>query len=45
MKREVATQLPEKVERIIKCELSSWQKVMYDQIKNKAVKKLSFGTG
>eukprot|EP00939_MAST-03C_sp_MAST-3C-sp1_P005213 g5213.t1 len=34
VKDDVLDQLPEKVERVLKCELSAWQKVMYRQIQS-----------
>lgn len=37
MKKEVASQLPEKVERVLKCELSAWQKVVYNQISHRTL--------
>ena len=36
VKSEVLDQLPEKVEKILRCELSSWQKELYQQISRKA---------
>jgi superfamily II DNA/RNA helicase len=36
VKSEVLDQLPEKVEKILRCELSSWQKELYKQISLKA---------
>jgi len=36
VKSEVLDQLPEKVEKILRCELSSWQKELYKQISRKA---------
>ena len=33
LKSEVADQLPEKVECVLKCELSAWQLIMYNNIK------------
>ena len=35
VKSEVLDQLPEKVEKVIRCELSSWQKELYKQISHK----------
>eukprot|EP00656_Telonema_subtile_P037385 TRINITY_DN4159_c0_g1_i2.p1 TRINITY_DN4159_c0_g1~~TRINITY_DN4159_c0_g1_i2.p1 ORF type:complete len:1134 (-),score=426.22 TRINITY_DN4159_c0_g1_i2:94-3495(-) len=35
LKSEVMGQLPEKVEKVIKCDLSGWQKKMYQQIKHR----------
>jgi SNF2 family DNA or RNA helicase len=37
VKSEVLDQLPEKVEKILRCDLSSWQKELYKQISKKAV--------
>ena len=37
VKSEVLDQLPEKVEKILRCDLSSWQKELYSQISKKAV--------
>ncbi len=37
VKSEVLDQLPEKVEKVLRCELSSWQKELYKQISAKAV--------
>lgn len=37
VKSEVLDQLPEKVEKVLRCELSSWQKELYKQISMKAV--------
>ena len=37
VKTEVLDQLPEKVEKILRCDLSSWQKELYKQISKKAV--------
>lgn len=37
VKSEVLDQLPEKVEKVLRCELSSWQKELYKQISQKAV--------
>ena len=37
VKSEVLDQLPEKVEKVLRCELSSWQKELYRQISFKAV--------
>lgn len=37
VKSEVLGQLPEKVEKVLRCELSSWQKELYKQISAKAV--------
>jgi len=35
LKSDVAQQLPEKIEYVMKCAMSSWQAVVYEQIKNK----------
>eukprot|EP00189_Rhodosorus_marinus_P009374 CAMPEP_0184753468 /NCGR_PEP_ID=MMETSP0315-20130426/44112_1 /TAXON_ID=101924 /ORGANISM="Rhodosorus marinus, Strain UTEX LB 2760" /LENGTH=1366 /DNA_ID=CAMNT_0027232845 /DNA_START=1109 /DNA_END=5209 /DNA_ORIENTATION=- len=35
LKADVESQLPEKIERLIPCELSVWQKVLYRQIQNR----------
>lgn len=37
VKSEVLDQLPEKVEKVLRCDLSSWQKELYKQISFKAV--------
>lgn len=37
VKSEVLDQLPEKVEKVLKCELSCWQKELYKQISKKVV--------
>jgi ATP-dependent helicase STH1/SNF2 len=37
IKSEVLDQLPEKVEKVLKCDLSSWQKELYKQISKKVV--------
>jgi len=36
VKKEVASQLPEKREYVLRCDLSAWQKVIYEQI-NKGI--------
>jgi SNF2 family DNA or RNA helicase len=36
-KKDVEKELPNKVEYVIKVELSAWQKLVYDQIKNKGM--------
>lgn len=36
-KKDVEKELPNKVEYVIKVELSAWQKIVYDQIKNKGM--------
>lgn len=38
MKSEVASQLPEKVERVIKCDMSAWQRVIYNHVSHKAMR-------
>jgi superfamily II DNA/RNA helicase len=46
VKSEVLDQLPEKVEKLLRCELSSWQKELYKQISSKAIAENSTtGTG
>jgi ATP-dependent helicase STH1/SNF2 len=45
MKKEVASQLPEKVERVLKCELSAWQKVVYNQISHRTLSVQNVNTG
>lgn len=37
VKSEVLDQLPEKIEKVLRCDLSSWQKELYKQISKKAV--------
>lgn len=37
VKSEVLDQLPEKVEKVLRCDLSSWQKELYRQISKKVV--------
>lgn len=37
VKKEVESEIPNKVEHVIKIELSSWQKIVYTQIKDNAV--------
>jgi SNF2 family DNA or RNA helicase len=37
VKSEVLDQLPEKVEKVLRCELSSWQKMLYQQISKKVL--------
>lgn len=36
MKIDVASQLPPKTEIIVKCQLTPWQRIVYDQIKSKS---------
>lgn len=38
VKSEVLDQLPEKVEKVLRCELSSWQKMLYKKISEKALR-------
>ena len=45
MKKEVASQLPEKVERVLKCDLSAWQKVVYNQISHRTISVRNVDTG
>ena len=35
-KREVEKELPSKTEHVVKCAMSAWQKVLYQQITDKA---------
>ncbi|KAA8498955.1 SWI/SNF chromatin-remodeling complex subunit snf22 [Porphyridium purpureum] len=35
LKKDVESQLPDKVEHVIRCELSAWQKVLYRQVQKK----------
>lgn len=35
-KREVEKELPSKTEHVIKCAMSGWQKILYQQITDKA---------
>ena len=37
VKDQVLDQLPEKVERVLKCNLSGWQRKMYQSIANKGL--------
>eukprot|EP00301_Raphidiophrys_heterophryoidea_P025290 c8452_g1_i1.p1 GENE.c8452_g1_i1~~c8452_g1_i1.p1 ORF type:complete len:1079 (-),score=318.70 c8452_g1_i1:54-3248(-) len=37
-KKEVESQLPEKKEHVIRCAISGWQTVLYDQIQKKALR-------
>lgn len=39
-KREVEKELPSKTEHIIKCGMSGWQKILYQQITDKASKQV-----
>lgn len=43
LKSQVLGQLPDKVERVLRCELSAWQKVMYQQVQQHG--KLMTGRG
>lgn len=45
LKSEVATQLPEKSEKVLKCELSAWQKVLYNQISSKVLAEKDLNSG
>ena len=45
LKSEVADQLPEKKESVLKCQLSAWQLLMYNQIKNRALATVDRRTG
>jgi SNF2 family DNA or RNA helicase len=45
VKSEVLDQLPEKVEKVLRCELSSWQKELYKQISKKAAADTSLLAG
>jgi len=45
VKSEVLDQLPEKVEKILRCELSSWQKELYKQISRNAAAENSNESG
>jgi SNF2 family DNA or RNA helicase len=46
VKSKVLDQHPEKVEKVLRCELSSWQKKLYKQISFKAATENSMlGTG
>ena len=38
VKKEVESELPDKIEHVIKVELSSWQKVIYNNIGKKGTK-------
>lgn len=35
-KREVEKELPSKTEHVVKCAMSGWQKILYQQITDKA---------
>lgn len=37
LKRNVEDQLPDKVEKVLKCGFSAWQKRMYEQMREKGV--------
>lgn len=43
VKSEVLDQLPEKIEKVLRCDLSSWQKELYRQISVKAVAENGLG--
>jgi SNF2 family DNA or RNA helicase len=45
VKSEVLDQLPEKIEKVLRCDLSSWQKELYKQISAKAVVDNGLGLG
>jgi SNF2 family DNA or RNA helicase len=45
VKSEVLDQLPEKIEKVLRCDLSSWQKELYKQISSKAVVDHGLGFG
>ena len=45
VKSEVLDQLPEKIEKVLRCDLSSWQKELYKQISSKAVVENGLGLG
>eukprot|EP01133_Synstelium_polycarpum_P012845 gene12845-15083_t len=45
LKTEVETQLPDKVEKVIKCEMSAFQSKMYHLIRTKGVAKFTTGSG
>ena len=45
LKSEVADQLPEKKESVLKCQLSAWQLTMYNQIKSRALGMVDRRTG
>jgi SNF2 family DNA or RNA helicase len=42
-KREVEKELPNKIEQIVKCDLSAWQRLQYTQVTNKG--KIEMGRG
>uniref|UniRef100_A0A7S3EAZ9 Uncharacterized protein n=1 Tax=Rhodosorus marinus TaxID=101924 RepID=A0A7S3EAZ9_9RHOD len=45
LKSEVESQLPDKIETVIRCQQSEWQKVLYRQVQNKAAVSLGDGAG
>eukprot|EP00002_Diphylleia_rotans_P024257 TRINITY_DN4781_c0_g1_i4.p1 TRINITY_DN4781_c0_g1~~TRINITY_DN4781_c0_g1_i4.p1 ORF type:complete len:1214 (-),score=254.60 TRINITY_DN4781_c0_g1_i4:717-4358(-) len=45
MKSEVENDLPDKFEEVLKCELSGWQQIMYEQIQSKNMKVIDEDTG
>eukprot|EP00189_Rhodosorus_marinus_P008285 CAMPEP_0184753440 /NCGR_PEP_ID=MMETSP0315-20130426/44101_1 /TAXON_ID=101924 /ORGANISM="Rhodosorus marinus, Strain UTEX LB 2760" /LENGTH=2740 /DNA_ID=CAMNT_0027232815 /DNA_START=1 /DNA_END=8224 /DNA_ORIENTATION=- len=45
LKSEVESQLPDKIETVIRCQQSVWQKVLYRQVQNKAAVSLGDGAG
>lgn len=45
MKSQVESQLPEKMEKVIKCEMSAWQRRMYDNMTNSGVMTLGSEDG
>eukprot|EP00871_Galdieria_phlegrea_P002498 jgi/Galph1/3249/GphlegSOOS_G1906.1 len=45
MKIDVESQLPEKTEHVVNCELSAWQKVLYRQISSRAGIAIREGSG
>ncbi|XXQ30328.1 SNF2-related domain containing protein [Plasmodiophora brassicae] len=45
LKTEVAGELPDKVERVVKCDLSIWQKQVYKQVQLKFIPMATSGAG
>jgi SWI/SNF-related matrix-associated actin-dependent regulator of chromatin subfamily A protein 2/4 len=45
LKKEVEAQLPDKVELMIKCDMSEWQKLLYAQVRQKALVSIDARTG
>ncbi|KAJ8599552.1 hypothetical protein CTAYLR_007117 [Chrysophaeum taylorii] len=45
VKAAVLGQLPEKIEKVIRCDLSSWQKILYEQIRSSRGSSLTTATG